>query len=173
MNEKIISIRNIKGATILNALNCSYISSRFFNRSRAWFMQRLNNNLVNGKPVSFTPNELLQLRQSLKYFASEIIKFTTKIPNIPTDMSIKVYVIEDSNLIEYLQNDDLEGFKEYLNEDETIYISEPEYFDSDSEALAFCSGIGYGVDERGPVERYPLRSCEPLDLPYIEAIENY
>lgn len=88
-------------------------------------------------------------------------------------MSIKVYVIEASNLIEYLQNDDLEGFKEYLNEDETIFIPEPEYFDSETEALAFCSGLGYGVDERGPVERYPLRSCESVDLPYIKAIEEY
>ena len=173
MNEKIISIRNIKGAPILNALNCSYISSRFFNRSRAWFIQRLNNNRVNGKPVSFTPEELLLLRASLKSFASDITKFTVNIPNIPNDMSIKVYVIEDSNLIEYLQNDELEDFKEYLNEDETIYIPEPEYFDSETEALAFCSGLGYGVDERGPVKRYPLRSCESVDLPYIEALENY
>lgn len=173
MKYDFVSLRKYKEAEVLNGLNCSYISSRFFNRSRAWFMQRLNNNLVNGKPVSFTPNELLQLLQSLKYFASEIIKFTTRIHNIPSDMSIKVYVIEDSNLIEYLQNDDLEGFKEYLNEDETIYIPEPEYFDSEAEALAFCSGIGFGTDERGPIERYPLRSCEPTDIPYIDIIEQY
>lgn len=72
MNEKVISIRNIKGAPILNALNWSYISSRFFNRSRAWFTQGLNNNRVNGKPVSFTPEELLLLRTSLKSLASDI-----------------------------------------------------------------------------------------------------
>lgn len=173
MKEKIISIRNINGADILAALNCSYISSRFFKRSRAWFTQRLNNNIVNGKAVSFTPEELIRLRTSLKTLASEITKFTVNIPNLPSDMSIKVYVIEDSNLIEFLQNDDLEGFKVYLNEDETLYIPDPEYFDSEAEALAFCSGIGYGADERGTVEKYPLRSCESCDLPYIEAIEQY
>lgn len=88
-------------------------------------------------------------------------------------MSIKVYVVEDSNLIEHLQNDDLEGFKEYLNENETLYIPEPEYFDSEAKALAFCSGLGYGTDEGGPIEQYPLRSCESVDVPYIKAIEEY
>lgn len=168
-----ISLRRVEGADILEALNCAYIASRFFNRSRAWFTQRLNNNIVNGKPASFTPDELLRLRTSLKELASEITKFTANIPNIPSDMSIKVYVIEDSNLIEFLQNDDLEGFKDYLENDDTLYIPEPEYFDSEAEALAFCAGTGYGTDERGPVEKYPLRSCEPCDLPYISAIEKY
>lgn len=173
MKNKIVRIREIEGAPIFDALNCSYISYRFFKRSRAWFIQRLNNNIVNGKPVSFTPEELLRLRNSLKSLASEITKFTVNIPNLPSDMSIKVYVINDSNLIELLQNDDLEGFKEYLNDDDTLYFPDPEYFDSEAEALAFCAGIGYGTDERGAVEKYPLRSCEPVDLPYIEAIENY
>lgn len=173
MNEKIINIRSIDGSDIFDGLNCAYISSRFFNRSRAWFIQRLNNNKVNGKPVSFTPIELLKLRTSLKSLSSEITKFTSNIPNIPNDMSVKVYVIEDSSLIEYFINDDIEGFIHYLLEDETLCFPEPEYFDSEAEALAFCSGIGYGADERGPVERYPLRSCEAVDLPFIEAIENY
>ena len=173
INDEMISLRKIEGASILDGLNCAYISSRFFDRSRAWFIQRLNNNRVNGKPVSFTPKELFRLRSSLKTFASEITKFTVNIPNTPSDMSIKVYVIENPSLIEFLQEDDLEGFKNYLTEDDTLYFADPECFDSEAEALAFCSGIGYGSDERGLVQRYPLRSCEPVDLPYIEAIENY
>ena len=51
-DDKPINIRKIGGAEILETLNCAAIAERFFNRSRAWFTQRLNNNLVNGKPVS-------------------------------------------------------------------------------------------------------------------------
>lgn len=88
-------------------------------------------------------------------------------------MSVQVYVISDPLAIDFIQNEDLDGFKEYLDSDDTLYIPEPEEFATEAEALAFCSGIGYGTNERGPVERYPLRSCEPADLPFIEAIENY
>ncbi|MCX4335268.1 MULTISPECIES: DUF5053 domain-containing protein [Muribaculaceae] len=172
MND-IIRIRKIDGAQILDTMNCAAISERFFNRSRAWFIQRLNNNIVNGKPVSFSTEELLKLRTSLKVLASEITRFTSNIPNLPTDMSIKVYVIDDPASIEFFENDDIDGFKEYLTEDDTIIFPEAECFDTEAEALAFCSGIGYGTNERGPVERYPLRSCESTDLPFIEAIEAY
>lgn len=173
MNDNIISIRKIEGAQILDTLNCAAISERFFNRSRAWFIQRLNNNMVNGKPVSFTPKELLKLRTSLKVIASEITQFTSNIPNIPTDMSIKVYVITDPEAINYLVNDDIDGFTEYLASDDMLDIPEPVYFDTEAEALAFCSGIGYGENERAMPERYLLRSCEEADLPFIEAIENF
>ena len=88
-------------------------------------------------------------------------------------MSVKVYVISDRAAIDYIMDGDLDGFKQYLTEDSTIIFPEPECFDTEDEALAFCSGIGYGVDERAPVERYPLRSCETEDVPFIEAIENY
>lgn len=87
-------------------------------------------------------------------------------------MSIKVYVVEDATAIDFIQNNDLDGFKTYLAEDDTLYFGEPECFDTEAEALAFCAGIGYGMDERVPVERYPLRSCEPDDVPFIEAIEG-
>ena len=69
-------------------------------------------------------------------------------------MSVKVYVIDDPILISFI-------------------FAEPETFDTEEQALAFCSGIGYGVDERAPVERFPLRSSVEDDLPFIEAIENY
>ena len=175
--DHIVRLRQIEGVQILETLNCSAISERFFHRSRAWFIQRLNNNTVNGKPVSFTPQELLKLRTSLKTLASEITSFTHNIPNIPTDMSIKVYIIDDPILINFIQENDIDGFQSYLDEskeeDNFILFGEPECFDTDAEAVAFCAGIGYGTDERNPVERYTLRSCEECDLPFIEAIENY
>lgn len=88
-------------------------------------------------------------------------------------MSIKVYILTDPILINFAQDGDIEGFKEYLDSDDTIYFNDPETFYTESEALAYCAGIGYGKDERAPVERYPLRSSEEDDLPFIEAIEKY
>ncbi|MBD5238104.1 MAG: DUF5053 domain-containing protein [Bacteroidales bacterium] len=172
-DNEIITLRQVKGADVLDILNCAGISEKFFNRSRAWFIQRLNNNIVNGKPVSFTPAELFKLRTALKILASEITDFTTNIPNLPTDMAIKVYVIDNPEAIQYFINDDVEGFKEYLASDDMFEFPEPEFFDTEAEALAFCSGIGYGADERATPDRYPLRSCEEADLPFIEALENY
>ena len=88
-------------------------------------------------------------------------------------MSVKVYVISDPLAINFLVDNDLAGFKEYLESDDMLDFPEPEVFDTEAEALGFCEGLGYGADERAIPDRYPLRSFEPVDLPYIEAIENY
>ena len=91
---------------------------------------------------------------------------------MPTDMSITVYIVEDATAIDLIQNNDFDGFKAYLAEDDTLYFGEPECFDTEAEALAFCAGIGHGMDERAMVECAPLRSSEPDEVPFIEAIEG-
>lgn len=171
--KELINLKRIDGANILDTLNCAAISERFFTRSRAWFTQRLNNNIVNGKPASFTSEELLRLRGSLKVIASEITKFSSNIPNIPTEMSIKVYVVNDPIAIEIFQNNDVEGFKEYLSNEEYLDFGELHYFDTEAEALAFSSGISFGIDDYSIVGHYPLRSCEVGDIAFIEAIKNH
>lgn len=88
-------------------------------------------------------------------------------------MEIKVYIVTDQTAIDLIIDNDLDSFKAYLAEDDTLYFPEPATFNTEEEALAFCAGIGYGIDERGPIERYPLRSCEPTDVPFIDAIANY
>lgn len=88
-------------------------------------------------------------------------------------MAVKVYVISDPLAINFLVDDDIDGFKEYLDSDDMLDFPEPEVFDTEAQALAFCTGIGYGVNESATPERYPLRSCEEADAPFIEAIENY
>lgn len=88
-------------------------------------------------------------------------------------MAVKVYVVDDPILISFIEDGDLDGFKKYLDSDDTLLFGEPESFATEDEAIAFCSGIGYDADERAPVERFPLRSSEEDDLPFIEAIENY
>lgn len=86
----------------------------------------------------------------------------------------KVYVVNDRTACDYIANDDVDGFRAYIaGEDDGLLVDEPECFASEAEALAFCAGIGYGVDERAPVERWPLRSFEPTDAPFIEAIEEF
>lgn len=171
MNEP-LDIRKFPGAEVLEYINCAYVARRFFNRTRAWFIQRLNNNIVNGKPVSFTDAELRTLRYALRTLSNEILNYSSNLPNTES-MDIKVYVITDQTAIDLITDNDIDGFKAYLAEEDTLYFPEPETFASEEEALAFCSGIGYGIDERAPIERLPLRSCEPADVPFIELIENY
>lgn len=172
MEKSPINIRNLPGAEVLEHINCAYIARRFFNRTRSWIIQRLNNNAVNGKPVGFSDAELLTLRSALLTLSKEIKNYSSNLPNTES-MDVKVYVITDQTAIDLLTKDDLDGFKAYLAEDDTLYFPEPETFATEEEALAFCAGIGYGIDERAPIERYPLRSCEPTDVPFIELIENY
>ena len=88
-------------------------------------------------------------------------------------MAVKVYVIKDRTAIEFIEDNDIDGFKDYLAEEEYLMFDEPVEFETEQEALAFCAGIGYGKDESMPVEILPLRSFEEYDQPFIELIENY
>lgn len=108
-------------------------------------------------------------RKSRKF----VVTLHIKRPQNLLIMPVKVYVIDDPILISFIEDGDLDGFKEYLDSDDMLDFGEPEVFNSEAEALAFCPGIGYGANERATPDRYPLRSCEPADAPFIEAIENY
>ena len=50
---------------ILKVVSMSYISENYFNKSRSWFTQRLNNCKVNGIHVSFSNEELNKLSFAL------------------------------------------------------------------------------------------------------------
>ena len=88
-------------------------------------------------------------------------------------MAVKVYVVSDPLAINFIDDDDIDGFKEYLESDEYLDFGQPTVFDTEQQALAFCAGLGYGANESATPERYPLRSFEEADLPFIKAIENY
>lgn len=88
-------------------------------------------------------------------------------------MSAKVYVIKDRTAIDLIENNDVDTFRNYLVGEEYLMFDEPVVFETEQEALAFCAGLGYGVDDRLPVAKFPLRSFEEYDMPFIEAIENY
>ncbi len=52
--------------TLLSLLNGATIASEAFGKGRSWFSQRVNGNLVNGKPAQFTPAERAALSHYLR-----------------------------------------------------------------------------------------------------------
>lgn len=46
-------------------ISMSYIAEHYFGKTRHWLYQRINGNIVNGKPVDFTTQELDTLSQAL------------------------------------------------------------------------------------------------------------
>lgn len=42
---------------IADMASMSYIAKKYFNKSRTWLYQRINGNVVNGKPAKFTKEE--------------------------------------------------------------------------------------------------------------------
>ena len=50
----------------------SYLAKKYFNKSRSWLYQRLNGNLVNGKPARFTQEELQTFNNALQDISKKI-----------------------------------------------------------------------------------------------------
>lgn len=65
-------IKFMEREDLLRVLNGAYIAERFFGKSGSWFSQKLNNNIKNGKPCEFTPEELEILKNALRTIAYEI-----------------------------------------------------------------------------------------------------
>jgi hypothetical protein len=63
--NKLIDVRE-KLSPILPMISISYISKHFFGKSTSWFYQRLNGNLIHGKPVKFTDDERKKLSIALQ-----------------------------------------------------------------------------------------------------------
>lgn len=65
-------MENLKESDIMRVLNATYISERFFGKSKSWFSQKLNNHIKNGEPASFTKEEAETLRNALYTISLEI-----------------------------------------------------------------------------------------------------
>lgn len=50
---------------ILPFISVSHLARCYFGKSASWFYQRLNGNIVHGKPCRFTPEELKQVKFAL------------------------------------------------------------------------------------------------------------
>jgi 23S rRNA maturation-related 3'-5' exoribonuclease YhaM len=50
---------------ISRMVSLSYIARNYFNKTRVWLYQKINGNMVNGKPAKFTPDEIKTLNAAL------------------------------------------------------------------------------------------------------------
>lgn len=62
---------------LIPALSLSYIAEHYFDKSKPWLYQRINNSVVNGKPVSFTQDELKKLADSLGDLSNRLSALST------------------------------------------------------------------------------------------------
>lgn len=86
-------------------------------------------------------------------------------------MEYQIYILKDPEAIGYIVNDDIDALEEAIANGLAPDF-DVETFNSEAEALAFCAGLGYDADERAIPAVYPLRSFEPVDVPYIALIED-
>jgi len=63
---------SIKMLQVSQYVSLSYIADRFFGKSRQWLNNKLKGNLVNGKPASFTVDEIKKLSAALVEISDEI-----------------------------------------------------------------------------------------------------
>ena len=61
-----------KMGEMAKALSLSYIAQKYFGKSRAWLMQKVNGITVNGKAVAFTESERQQFREALQDLSKRI-----------------------------------------------------------------------------------------------------
>ena len=57
---------------VAEIVSLSYLAKKYFNKSRAWLYQRLNGNIVNGKPARFTNEELQTFNNALQDISKKI-----------------------------------------------------------------------------------------------------
>lgn len=56
----------------LPILPLSYIAEHYFKKSRQWLYQKINGNIVNGKPAQFTDEEINTLNTALQDISKKI-----------------------------------------------------------------------------------------------------
>lgn len=61
---------------VLDFASMSYIAEHYFGKSRQWLYQRINGNLINGRPADFTQEELKTLSLALSELG-DIMKNTS------------------------------------------------------------------------------------------------
>ncbi|MDR1883722.1 MAG: DUF5053 domain-containing protein [Prevotella sp.] len=57
---------------VIPAISLVYIAKTYFNKSDTWLYQRINGNVVNGKPASFTCQEIEKLKFALDDISKKI-----------------------------------------------------------------------------------------------------
>jgi len=57
---------------VIPAISLVYIAKTYFNKTDAWLYQRINGNIVNGKPAVFTPNEMVTMKFALNDLSNKL-----------------------------------------------------------------------------------------------------
>ena len=58
-------------------ISFSYIAKKYFGKSRAWLMQKVNGNTVHGKQAAFTDTERKQFREALQDISKKLSSVAT------------------------------------------------------------------------------------------------
>ena len=70
--ERTLTIRK-KLELLLPLINVAGFTRHYFGKSSSWFYQRMNGNIVHGKPVSFTDEELKRLQDAFQDYAQKLL----------------------------------------------------------------------------------------------------
>lgn len=81
------------------------------------------------------------------------------------------YVIKDSEAESLVDDNDVEGFREYVA-DESFLDYDKEEFETEAERSGFLRGFFHGCDERAPAGKAILLSGEEYYEPFIKILEN-
>jgi hypothetical protein len=57
---------------VTEIVSLSYISEKYFNRTRNWLYQKVNGNKINGKPARFTENEINTLNFAIQDISKKL-----------------------------------------------------------------------------------------------------
>lgn len=55
-----------------HVVSMSYVARKYFGKTRAWLSQKMNGNVVNGKPAAFTSEERAVLKAALADISKEL-----------------------------------------------------------------------------------------------------
>ena len=75
--EELKTIVNLENVTEI--VSISYIAKNYFKKSRAWLAQRINGNIVNGKPAQFSTDELSTLKFALEDISIKMQEVSSRI----------------------------------------------------------------------------------------------
>ena len=81
------------------------------------------------------------------------------------------YIIEDNEAESLINDNDVDGFREYVEENSFLEYNKEE-FDSEEERSGFLRGFFHGCDERVPAGKVVLLSGNEYYEPFIEILEN-
>lgn len=65
----------VRLAEITEVVSLSYIAKHYFNRTRNWLYQRINGNIVAGKPAKFTEEEIKKLQFAINDIGHKLQNF--------------------------------------------------------------------------------------------------